>query len=259
VGAARRPRHCLYDRRDLVSAMSAAVHRLRSDEPASRYSPEERTRIMSEARVASVQWKAEQQLRSAPPPPISEVKPDHLAEALARPVEDGLTRYQREGRAAEQRERAAQERRERARQRGQRQVSADWETWLNGEVERRVAEHIRGQRDTTRDLLKLLDQHNEIFEKVCERQAELKSENVALRAELAAARENFASLFAKMTERLTVLERGSTQSEVRVADTLRAFSESIKEIRGTAIIQTYLEEAVNDRRRRCKLARWLPK
>jgi dsDNA-binding SOS-regulon protein len=209
---------------------------------------------MSEARVASVQWKAEQQLRNAPTgPAVSEVKHDFLAEALARPIEDALVRYQREGRAEEARRRAEEERRERERGREQRRASRDarqgWSEWIEGEVERRVAEHVKGQRDTNLDLLKLIDKHSEVFERIATRLDEVKRENVALREMLAQARDSFASLFAGVTQRLAVLEKDTTKNTATVAESFRAVSAEVARITATPIVKLYMEEAANDRRR----------
>lgn len=100
-------------------------------------------------------------------------------------MEDPLAKWQREGIEAEEREAAAQRerRREETRERRQAQAQATqgWESWIAGEVDRRVAEHMEAQRSVTRDLLKLFNSHNEILEKISARFAEVKIENTALR------------------------------------------------------------------------------
>jgi hypothetical protein len=215
--------------------MGAAIHRLH--EPASRYTPEERTRIMSAARVNSAQWKAEQQLRSAALQPISEVKHDYLAEALARPIEDRLTRYQREGREAEERRRAEAERTERESRREQRQAqrgaTEGWTAWISAEVERRVAEQLRGRQDITRDLLKILDQHNETFERIAERLAAVKAENTELRETMAQMRSDFATTFATLTGRIATLEADRRAIE----DSLRKANGELRDIKASKLWQ----------------------
>jgi hypothetical protein len=217
-----------------VSTMSAAVHRLRPEEPASKYSPEERVRIMSEARVHSVQWKAEQQLRDAPPQPISEVKHDHLAEALARPLEDKLTRYQREGREAEERRRVEVERTERESRREQRQAQratqSSWSDWIGTEIDRRLGAYAGEQRGLNDDLLKLFEKHNEGFERIADRFDSIKAENAALKAELATARNEHAVAFERLTARIAELERAATKTAVVTSAGLRKVASRITEI-----------------------------
>jgi hypothetical protein len=207
--------------------MTAAVHRF----PRSAFAPEQREEILRTAQ-ANVANRAQDQR--------------DLADRLMRqPVEDRLAKWKREADEAEAAARREREQRERESRREQRQAqraaTEGWGTWIAGEIERRIAEHVKGQQDITRDLLRLIDTHNETFERAAESLAAMKAENTALRGELAKVRGEHAVAFERLTARIVKLEDDANNSVAATAVSMSAMSSVLKEIQAVPPVRYYLE------------------